>query len=501
MNPSRWRDINQLFHELLDASPAERERRLAAIEADDGGMAREVRSLLASHERAGEFMDAPVWAAAPELLLDDPSPVIGRQIGSYRIAEEIGRGGMGVVYAAEDQRLGRMVAIKALPPEYTRDPARRARLTREARAAAALSHPAIATIYTLEETADGLYIVGELVRGRTLREELGDGPLPASRLVPTLLDIAGALDAAHRIGIVHRDLKPENVMRRDDGQIKVLDFGLARWEPSPDAPSMTRLTQDGVALGTPGYMAPEQLGGGAVDARADLFSFGVVAWELASGEHPFGADPALALSNMSAIMEGRAVLPGKALAGLDAIVIRCLRAAPADRYGSAAALVADLRRLTAATGPALLVPATPGTAALWWWQFHQTSLAIVDAATPVLALLIRRAMGPPYGRWIFLGVLAVATIAVTLRLNLLFTSRVHSSQLAAHRGRLFPWIAAAEVMLAGVLLGSALHLGADADITAAPLLSVALVLVASLAIIEPATTRGAGLARERDVMR
>jgi len=138
---------------------------------------------------------------------------------------------------------------------------------------------------------------------------------------------------------------------------------------------------------------------------------------------------------------------------------------------------------------------------LWWWQFHQTSLAIVDAATPVLALLIRRAMGPPYGRWIFLGVLAVATIAVTLRLNLLFTSRVHSSQLAAHRGRLFPWIAAAEVMLAGVLLGSALHLGADADITAAPLLSVALVLVASLAIIEPATTRGAGLARERDVMR
>src|SRR5204862_34611 len=120
--------------------------------------------------------------------------------GGRRGDEHLRRdGGMGVVYAAEDQRLGRMVAIKALPPEYTRDPARRARLTREARAAAALSHPAIATIYTLEETADGLYIVGELVRGRTLREELGDGPLPASRLVPTLLDIAGALDAAHRI--------------------------------------------------------------------------------------------------------------------------------------------------------------------------------------------------------------------------------------------------------------------------------------------------------------
>ena len=190
-----------------------------------------------------------------------------------------------------------MVALKALPPEYTRDPARRARLTREARAAAALSHPAIATIYTLDETGDGLYIVGELVRGRTLRQELADGPLPSARLVPTLLDIAGALDAAHRLGIVHRDLKPENVMRREDGQIKVLDFGLARWELSPDTPSMTRLTQDGVALGTPGYMAPEQLSGGAVDARADLFSFGVRG--LGAGDrriHPFGADPALALT-------------------------------------------------------------------------------------------------------------------------------------------------------------------------------------------------------------
>ncbi|MEO7272221.1 MAG: serine/threonine-protein kinase, partial [Vicinamibacterales bacterium] len=227
MNPSRWQAINQLFHELLERPAAEREQRLAQTAADDEEMAREVRSLLASHQRSGGFMDAPVWAAAPELLLDDPSPAIGQLIGSYRVVEEIGRGGMGVVYAAHDERLGRMVAIKALPPEYTRDPARRARLTREARAAAALSHPAIATIYTLEETAGGLYIVGELVRGRTLRQELAEGPLTSARLVFTLLDIAGALDAAHRLGIVHRDLKPENVMRREDGQIKVLDFGLA----------------------------------------------------------------------------------------------------------------------------------------------------------------------------------------------------------------------------------------------------------------------------------
>jgi predicted Ser/Thr protein kinase len=498
VNPSRWRDLNQLFHDLVERSAAEREQRLAAIAANDAEMAREVRTLLASHERADGFMDAPVWAAAPELLLDDPSPVLGRQIGSYRVVEEIGRGGMGVVYAAEDERLGRMVAIKVLPPEYTRDPARRARLTREARAAAALSHPAIATIYTLEETADGLYIVGELVRGRTLRQELADGPLTSSRLVPTLLEIAGALDAAHRLGIVHRDLKPENVMRREDGQIKVLDFGLARYESGADTPSITRLTQDGVALGTPGYMAPEQLSGGAVDARADLFSFGVVSWELATGIHPFGADPGLALTKMAALMEGRATLPGQALAGLDRIVLRCLRASPTDRYDSAAALGEDLRQLTPSAGHPVMVAPTPAAPALWWWQFHQTSLAIVDAATPVLALLIRRSMGPPFGRWIFLGVLALATIAVTLRLNLLFTSRVHATRLAAHRSHLFPWIAIAEGLLATVLLGSALHLGADSDITAAPLLTVALVLLASLAIIEPATTSGAGLGRDRD---
>ncbi|MEO7274860.1 MAG: serine/threonine-protein kinase, partial [Vicinamibacterales bacterium] len=316
-----------------------------------------------------------------------------------------------------------------------------------------------------------------------------------------LLDIAGALDAAHRLGIVHRDLKPENVMRREDGQIKVLDFGLARYESGAGTPSITRLTQDGVALGTPGYMAPEQLSGGEVDARADLFSFGVVTWELATGIHPFGADPALALTKMAALMEGRATLPGQALTGLEPIVLRCLRAAPGDRYESAAVLLDALRPLTPSAGHAAIVAPTPAAPALWWWQFHQTSLAIVDAATPILALLIRRSMGPPYGRWIFLGVLALATIAVTLRLNLLFTSRVHASQLAVHRWRLFPWIAIAEGMLAAVLLGSALHLGADSDVTAAPLLTVALVLLASLAIIEPATTSGAGLGRDRDAVR
>src|SRR6185436_15880122 len=158
----------------------------------------------------------------------DDNSLVGRRIGKYRILAEIGRGGMGVVYEAQDERLRRTVAFKALPPEYTSDPTRRERLIREARAAAALSHPAIATIFALEEIDGELYIISELVRGRTLRDELRDGPLPPGRLLPTLLDIAAGLAAAHEGGIVHRDLKPENVIRSHEGQIKILDFGLAR---------------------------------------------------------------------------------------------------------------------------------------------------------------------------------------------------------------------------------------------------------------------------------
>jgi hypothetical protein len=490
VNPSRWRDVNSLFHTLLDRTAQDRERLLADAEGRDPELAREVRSLLRSHEGSGAFLDAPVWEAAPDLVLDEGHSLVGRQIGPYRVVEEIGRGGMGVVYAAQDERLGRMVALKALPPAYTTDPVRRARLTREARAAAALSHPAIATIFALEETDDALCIVSELVRGRTLREELRDGPLQPRPLVATLIDIASALEVAHAISIVHRDLKPENVIRRSDGQIKVLDFGLARWESHAESPSMTRLTEAGVALGTPGYMAPEQLSGGEADARADIFSFGVLAWELATGQHPFGADPAAVLTRMAGLMEGRTALPGNAPPGLDRIVLRCLRASPSDRYPSASALLEDLRALRSSSGDAAAQAIATGTP-LWWWQFHQTMLAVVDAATPVLALLVRRSL--PHGRAIFLTVLALATIAVVLRLNLLFTSRVHASMLVSHRVRLFPWVVTAEGLLALVLLVSAFALGSESDATAAPLLSVGLVLVASLAIIEPATTSGAGL--------
>ena len=502
VNPERWREINEVFHAALAREGAARETYLAEAAARDAELVKEVRSLLESHERTHTFLEVPAWGVAPHLMFDSHEATLkGRTIGSYRVTEELGRGGMGVVYAAEDLRLGRMVALKALPPEYTRDAARRERLTREAMAAAALSHPAIATVFALEEIEGDLYIASELVRGRTLREELRDGPLPPERLLETLIDIAAALAAAHAHGIIHRDLKPENVLRRADGQVKILDFVLARFEHGPDAPSVTRLTDVGVALGTPGYISPEQLQGARGDARSDLFSFGVMAWELATGEHPFGTDSAAILTRMTAMMEGRASTLSRPLPlpGLDRITRRCMRGDPGDRYPTADLLLQDLRALRTSSGRSTaMLQVNDAATSLWWWQFHQGTLALLDAAAPALAWMVRRWVGGTPGRGAFFATLALATIAVTLRLNLVFASRVQTAIIIDHRRRLFPWIAASELLIAAILLASAAMISDQHEATAAALLGLAIVTVASLLIIEPTTTRSAGFIARRE---
>jgi hypothetical protein len=497
VNPARWQRINHLFHEALERDPSARETFLREHTADDPSLYDEVETLLRSHRQTAGFLDEPAWGVAADLILDPPDESLtGRRIGNYLVREEIGRGGMGVVYAAEDERLRRSVALKALTAEYTRDPLRRERLTREARAAAALSHPAIATVFALEEIDGELYIVSELVRGRTLRDELRNGPLPSAQLIPVLVAIATALAAAHERGIVHRDLKPENIIRRDDGQIKVLDFGLAHTPAPRTLSGSTRLTEAGVALGTPGYMAPEQLSGNDVDARADIFAFGVLAWELATGEHPFGTDLAAILSRMTELIEGRASGLSRALPlpGLDRIVRRCLRAAPDQRYPTGTALLADLRALDQSA-----LGATPAgdRDALWWWQFHQAVIAIVNGLMPAAVWGVRRWMAMPYGSALFLTTLMLATVSVTLRLNLLFTSRVHPGMLVEHRARLFPAVVAADGLLAVALLGTAARIAGDHDEVAALILTAAVAMLASLALIEPATTRAAGLVRRR----
>jgi eukaryotic-like serine/threonine-protein kinase len=492
VNSARWKQINDLFHAALEHDAAARDAFLRGAAGEDEALLREVQSLLASHRRSREFLDQPAWGIAADLILDDDGPrsLVGQRIGSYHVVEEIGRGGMGVVYAAEDERLNRTVALKALTPEYTRDATRRERLIREARAAAALSHPAIATIFALEEIEGNLYIASELVRGRTLRDELRDGPLPPAQLQPVLVAIAEALVVAHQRGIVHRDLKPENIIRRDDGQIKVLDFGIAR-SPTAESPTATKLTQAGVALGTPGYMAPEQFSGADVDARTDQFAFGVVAWELATGEHPFGTDPASVIARMTELMDGRTAGLSRALPlpGLDRIVRRCMRAAPAQRYASAEALLADLRALESSSSRQPMRGDT-----LWWWQFHQIAIAVVNSLMPVAMWTIRPWIDPRYyGSILFLIALAVATVSVTLRLHLYFTSRVHPSLLVEQRNQSFSAIVFADAVLAVLLLVAASLIAGAHDALSALFLSVAVVVLASLGLIEPATTRAAGL--------
>jgi len=494
VTPERWRQINELFHAALERDRSTRDAFLRVAARGDEELLREVRSLLANHIKSGQFLEQPAWGVAADLILDDPpaATLVGKRVGSYHVVEEVGRGGMGIVYAAEDERLRRTVALKALTPEYTSDPTRRERLIREARAAAALSHPAIATIFALEEIAGDLYIVSELVRGRTLRDELRDGPLPPAQLQPVLIAIAEALAAAHQRGIVHRDLKPENIIRRDDGQIKVLDFGIAR-SPVAGSPTATKLTQAGTALGTPGYMAPEQFSGTDVDGRTDLFAFGVLAWELATGEHPFGTDAASVLAIMTDLMQGKTVGLSRALPlpGLERIVRRCVRAAPAERYPSAEALLADLRALDTRSAPA---PAVPEGDSLWWWQFHQVAIAIVNALMPVAMWTIRHWVSSrPYASALFLAALTFATVSVTLRMNLFFTSRVHPAMLIEQRARSFAGIAFADAALSVLLLVAAALIAGDHDEYAAVFLSVAIVGLASLGLIEPATTRAAGL--------
>jgi len=319
----------------------------------------------------------------------------GTTLLQYRILEKLGQGGMGVVYLAEDTRLGRKVAIKMLPPGDTDDPHRRQRLEQEARAAAALVHPGIATVFALEDSPAGAFIVFEYVPGETLRSQVRAGGMEPDQLLPIALEVAAALNAAHSGGIVHRDLKPENVMRTSDGACKVLDFGLARIDSILDnAPTQTRLTTAGTVLGTVGYMSPEQLEAADVDFRTDIFSFGVMLYELATGAHPF--ESSSKASTIAAVLKSEPppltaqnpVHPQE----LDRIVRKCLRKQRDDRYQSTRDLLVDLRNLKRESSEASVttVEADDDADNLYraalkrflpsprrWWDIHQLGCAFL----------------------------------------------------------------------------------------------------------------------------
>lgn len=280
--------------------------------------------------------------------------MIGRQLGQYRVLEKLGEGGMGVVYLAEDTRLGRRVALKVLHAAVSSDPSRRARFEREARAVAALNHPNIVTLHTVEEVEGVTFLTMELVQGSRLSHLLSTTGLPLGRLLDWSLAIADALVAAHRAGVVHRDLKPDNIMVSADGRLKVLDFGLAKLRDTPaplegagTALPTASVTEEGKILGTVSYMSPEQAEGKPLDHRSDIFSFGVVLYEMATGRRPFHGDTAI--STISSILKDTPTPPHQVNAALPEefgrIVRRCLAKQPDRRYQSTDDLRNELREL------------------------------------------------------------------------------------------------------------------------------------------------------------
>ena len=283
----------------------------------------------------------------------------GTKLGPYELRAFLGAGGMGAVYRAHDPRLGRDVAIKVLPEALRADPAWQARFEREARAAAAINHPNVMALYDVG-VHDGVpYLVCELLEGETLRTRLEHGSLPLSRALAWAEQIARGLRAAHERGLVHRDLKPANLLVLRDGTVKILDFGLAKAAPVvgtettlPDSDDETSLTGTGAVVGTPAYMAPEQVRGEVADHRADLFAFGVVLYEMLAGRRPFAAASAPEMARAIAADEPPPLPPGMP-EGLQRIVQHCLQKEPAERFQSARDLIFALEPLRAA-------PATAG---------------------------------------------------------------------------------------------------------------------------------------------
>ena len=358
MTPERHSRIGELFHVVLGLGAAERAAFLERECAGDTELHREVEALVRSHEGEGGVIDRPALDVAAELLArGGAEEVVGSMLaGRYRVLSLLGEGGMGRVYLAEDPRLGRKVALKLLPPRLTADAEGVRRFEREARAASALSHPNIVTVYDVSEADGASVIASEYIEGETLRERLARGPLAPPEAVEIASQIASALRAAHEAGIVHRDVKPENVMLRtlDGGveHVKLIDFGIAKLAPQPATEGNGQngsavMTTPGLIMGTDRYMSPEQARGQDVDARADVWSLGCVLYEMVAGTPPFTGETAGDV--VAAVLKTEPVpLPQVATetpGELQRIVQKCLEKGREARYQSAEDLLDDLRRL------------------------------------------------------------------------------------------------------------------------------------------------------------
>ena len=349
MTPERWQQIKALLESALERDPLERKAFLDEACAGDPDLRTEVEGLIDAHMRSGDFIESPAYEMLAGSLTHTDLP--GQAIGPYAIIQRLGSGGMGDIYLAEDTRLGRKVALKALPSHFTKDLERVRRFQLEAKAASALSHPNIITIYEIGELDHLHYIAFEFIDGQTLRQRITTSPLTIAESLQIANSVAAALLAAHEAGIVHRDIKPENVMLRADGVVKVLDFGLAKlteWKPVVSEASTLFQTEQGIVMGTAPYMSPEQARGTGVDTRTDIWSLGVVIYEMVAGRQPFEAPTN---SDVLVAILGREPVPlpryrPEVPTELEWIIKKALRKDRDERYQTIRELVADLKNLS-----------------------------------------------------------------------------------------------------------------------------------------------------------
>jgi eukaryotic-like serine/threonine-protein kinase len=376
MEPERWRQVEQLYQSVLALEESKRSAFLDDSCSGDEALRREVLSLLAGEERAAKFMETPALEMmAKELAVDqlpraiagtDPRQLIGRTISHYRILAKLGHGGMGIIYRAEDTRLGRSVALKFLP-EDSRDSTALGRLRREAQAASALNHPHICTIHDVGEFDGDYFIAMELLEGQTLRERIAGKPLALNSLLELGAQVADGLEAAHTSGVIHRDLKPSNIFITSRGAAKILDFGLARKtrnkirEINSPGGEITlsldeeHLTSPGEVLGTIAYMSPEQARGEELDTRTDIFSLGSVLYEMATGRPPFAGRTSAVL--FDSLLHHTPASPSRinpeTPADLENIINKCLQKNRELRYQHAPDVRADLRAVQSGTSTGL----------------------------------------------------------------------------------------------------------------------------------------------------
>ncbi|RPI56739.1 MAG: serine/threonine protein kinase [Acidobacteria bacterium] len=483
MTPEQRRRARDLFEAALDHEPTDVLRWLDETSPDDSVVRAEVCSLLDHHSRAGSFLLQPVAEAAPHLLEDDQVLERGTVLGPYTVLGEIGRGGMGRVYLASDGRLGRTVALKALAPQLTREPNNRERLRREARAAAALTHPGICTVYALEEFDGELYIATEFVEGHTLREEIAAATRPSlETIASTARDLASALAGAHAKGVTHRDLKPENVMRTPDGRIKILDFGLARMEAGPGGIAATLTAAlPGAIAGTPAYMSPEQIEGRAAGPAADVFAFGVLMYEWISGRHPFQAGSPLAtlariLDSTPDALANHAPIP----IWMSDVVARCLRKPAGERFASASDL------LQAFNHPAVVERAAPLTST--WWRTHQIVAIVLYIIAAAQAWQIKEWLHEPISLWTFVVMGIAASVGGIVRGHLVFTDAMNRGHLRTELARTKRVRLLTDLLIAALLTIDALLLAWQWPLTTVLTIALATGIVLAAVLMEPATT-------------